>query len=80
VPAWQIERAIGDGFDVRGLMVWTLIDNFEARALMLPACAVPPAAAHAQLHSMAAALLCADTCQRHALQACQPAGAHVWQT
>ena len=27
----QIERAVRDGYDVRGLMVWTLIDNFEVQ-------------------------------------------------
>lgn len=31
----QIERAVSDGYDVRGLMVWTLIDNFEVVPIML---------------------------------------------
>jgi beta-glucosidase len=26
---WQVERAVKDGYDVRGFMYWTLIDNFE---------------------------------------------------
>jgi beta-glucosidase/6-phospho-beta-glucosidase/beta-galactosidase len=25
----QVERAVKDGYDVRGFMYWTLIDNFE---------------------------------------------------
>ena len=25
----QVEHAVADGYDVRGLMYWTLIDNFE---------------------------------------------------
>ena len=25
----QVERAVRDGYDVRGLMYWTLVDNFE---------------------------------------------------
>lgn len=26
---WQIERAVREGIDVRGVMYWTLVDNFE---------------------------------------------------
>ena len=35
-PLWletyipEVERAVRDGMDVRGLMYWTLVDNFEA--------------------------------------------------
>lgn len=25
----QLEHAVADGYDVRGLMYWTLVDNFE---------------------------------------------------
>lgn len=25
----QVERAVKDGYDLRGFMYWTLIDNFE---------------------------------------------------
>ena len=25
----QVEHAVADGYDVRGLMYWTLVDNFE---------------------------------------------------
>lgn len=25
----QVEHAVADGYDIRGLMYWTLIDNFE---------------------------------------------------
>ena len=25
----QVEHAVADGYDVRGLMYWTLMDNFE---------------------------------------------------
>ena len=25
----QVERAVKDGYDVRGFMYWTLVDNFE---------------------------------------------------
>ena len=32
-----MERAVRDGYDVRGLMYWTLVDNFEVRR-----CAVIP--------------------------------------
>jgi len=34
-PLWletyipEVERAVRDGIDVRGLMYWTLVDNFE---------------------------------------------------
>ena len=34
-PLWletyipEVERAVRDGMDVRGLMYWTLVDNFE---------------------------------------------------
>ncbi len=28
-PGTQVERAVRDGYDVRGLMYWTLVDNFE---------------------------------------------------
>ena len=31
----QVEHAVADGYDVRGLMYWTLIDNFEV-GLPLP--------------------------------------------
>jgi beta-glucosidase/6-phospho-beta-glucosidase/beta-galactosidase len=24
-----VERAVRDGYDVRGIMYWTLVDNFE---------------------------------------------------
>ena len=27
----QVEHAVADGYDVRGLMYWTLMDNFEVR-------------------------------------------------
>ena len=36
-PLWletyipEVERAVRDGMDVRGLMYWTLVDNFEVR-------------------------------------------------
>lgn len=33
LDALQIERAVREGYVVRGLMVWTLIDNFEVRTL-----------------------------------------------
>jgi beta-glucosidase/6-phospho-beta-glucosidase/beta-galactosidase len=26
-----VERAVRDGYDVRGIMYWTLVDNFEVR-------------------------------------------------
>lgn len=29
LPAAQLEEAVADGHDVRGIMYWTLIDNFE---------------------------------------------------
>ena len=31
----QVEHAVADGYDVRGLMYWTLVDNFEV-GLPLP--------------------------------------------
>lgn len=42
----QIEHAVADGYDVRGLLYWTLIDNFEVSehvlicfwSSLLPAC------------------------------------------
>lgn len=30
----QVERAVRDGYDVRGLMYWTLVDNFEVSQLV----------------------------------------------
>ena len=42
-PLWletyipEVERAVRDGMDVRGLMYWTLVDNFEVSPpLQLP--------------------------------------------
>lgn len=38
-PLWletyipEVERAVRDGMDVRGLMYWTLVDNFEVGAV-----------------------------------------------
>ncbi len=29
----QVEKLIDDGYDVRGYYYWTLLDNFEVRAL-----------------------------------------------
>lgn len=31
----QVERAVRDGYDVRGLMYWTLIDNFEVTEFLI---------------------------------------------
>ena len=28
-PPVQVEKAVQDGYDVRGFMYWTLVDNFE---------------------------------------------------
>ena len=34
----QIERAVRDGFDLRGLMYWTLVDNFEVSSPLWSFC------------------------------------------
>ena len=40
-PLWletyipEVERAVRDGMDVRGLMYWTLVDNFEVSPQVL---------------------------------------------
>jgi len=31
----QVEHAVADGYDVRGFMYWTLMDNFEVRRLAI---------------------------------------------